>query len=137
MNVGTVTVESHRTRTSKSLLTKQPTHAKTSIAHRPQARPHIHRSSISKLRNPTSTPRQWLLVTDLLAVRIRHPHFALRSRFGGGGGPRAGAMAGRIQRHRLSTATTAAMATAITGVGRRVYGGSDFERKDGASPWQA
>ena len=46
-------------------------------------------------KEPTSTPRQWLLDTDLLAVRILTFSGRASSDFGGGGGPGAGAMAGR------------------------------------------
>ena len=48
-----------------------------------------------RLRNPTSTQRQWLQDTDLLAVRILCALRTPRRDFEGGGGSGEGAMAGR------------------------------------------
>jgi hypothetical protein len=48
-----------------------------------------------RLRNPTSTQRQWLQDTDLLAVRMLYTLRTPRRDFEGGGGSGAGAMAGQ------------------------------------------
>ena len=66
-----------------------------------------------RLRNPTSTQRQWLQDTDLLAVRILYALRTPRRDFEGGGGSGTGAMAGRTRRHQPGIHDHGAMATAV------------------------
>jgi len=67
-----------------------------------------------RLRNPTSTQRQWLQDTDLLAVRILYALRTPRRDFEGGGGSGTGAMAGgRTRRHQPGIHDRGATATAV------------------------
>ena len=67
-----------------------------------------------RLRNPTSTQRQWLQDTDLLAVRILYALRTSRRDFEGGGGSGTGAMAGRTRRHQPGIHDHGATATAVS-----------------------